>query len=241
MLLPSLIGILEPSLLDLLALLKCHPLMDIECIFCDIFAHKDSALPSLKWYDIPVMQSDDFIAVPALGQIVPGYLLIAPREHVFSMAQLARDSRKKLYRFVEQVQELQASLWDKPTVFEHGACRESRRAGACINHAHWHLVPGKWDLLPLGTRSEEYPSFEEFVEQTIEVHPYLLVIDQESRCRLADGINVPSQYLRRLLAAIVGKPSEWDYLASPFFENIEQTLDRVRNKNLSSSVTRVDE
>lgn len=44
-----------------------------------------------------------------------------------------------------------AGHWRHPVLFEHGSCAGPDVAtGACISHAHWHLVPGDYDL---GARS----------------------------------------------------------------------------------------
>jgi len=202
-----------------------------ECFFCNIFSKKNNGLQSLKWYDVPVLEESDFVAVPALGQIVPGYLLVAPRKHVFSIAQLNESSRKNFYGFIKQVCKLQTELWDRPIIFEHGACHESKKAGACINHAHWHLVPGNWNILPPDIQAKKLSSFGEFIEQTNKQHPYLLFVDQNTNFYLAEGDGIPSQFFRRFLAAAVGKPDEWDYLVFPFFENIKQTLAQILDKH----------
>jgi len=204
-----------------------NPRARAQCIFCDKFSSQVATLHSRAWYDMCLVENDEFVAVPALGQIVPGYLLVIPREHAFSMAQFGLEKISRLRAFCLHVASLQLKHWDWPVIFEHGACDEESTAGCCVNHAHWHLVPGNWSLLPSGMPSREVGSFELFVKQGGGRRPYLLFEDQSHRAFILDGVNAPSQLFRRELARAIGHPDEWDYEIFPFFENIAYTIEQL--------------
>ncbi len=196
----------------------------VSCEFCSKFSTQKDSAGFREWYDAPLFETEDFVAVSALGQIAEGYLLIIPRKHILSMAQLQGEQLNRFNLFWHQVVDWQTRNWDIPIIFEHGACHEFKPTGACINHAHWHLVPGQWDILPSSLKINKYSSFEDYANYKKINASYLLFVDQVSTFYVSESIDVPSQYFRRLLAKATDRVDEWDYLVFPFFENIKATL-----------------
>lgn len=200
------------------------------CSFCSKFSLKFSLSRTREWYDEPIIEDSHFVAIPTLGQLVPGYLLVVSRKHVLSMAQLTVEELLLLRRFCSKVARLQHEIWDWPIIFEHGICREDKPAGACINHAHWHMVPGYHGLLPSSARYDHIESFENFAEKEGRNRPYLYLEDQQHQAFVLNGENTQGQFFRRQLARIIGRPDEWDYAVFPFFENIRQTYQLTAHK-----------
>lgn len=209
----------------------------LSCEFCERLIANSRAHPSRPWYDFNVLlETDSFVAVPALGSIVPGYLLVVSKKHVPSMAHLSEDELSNLNEFLEQIIQVQTKHWEHPVVFEHGGCSDNRHlAGSCISHAHWHVVPGPWNLIPSDIEFNEVTSFTEFARQYNKNVGYLY-FQRDGMNYFAEVETVRSQLFRRELARIAGKPDEWDYLAFPFFENIQETISSL-SKNESRTIT----
>jgi len=181
-----------------------------------------------KWYDFHIIvENKNFVVVPALGSIVPGYLLIVPKQHVLSMAKLSIDLLNELIDFSIRIEKLQSNYWGLPIIFEHGMCSKTESAGACINHAHWHMVPGNWDLLSANLKYMQVPSFLNFAKNNKGNKPYLLFINKDKQSFIIEEEGIPHQYFRRQLARLIGEAEKWDYVVYPFFENMKETLTKL--------------
>jgi diadenosine tetraphosphate (Ap4A) HIT family hydrolase len=180
-----------------------------------------------------IFQSSYFVAVPTIGCIVPGYLLVIPKRHVLSMAQLNDIEIKDLNLFVKNISTALSKIWAFPIIFEHGPSNKSTnekdicRNGSCIDHAHWHLVPGQLDLLshlPTGINVKPIKTFNLFRKRLFLGEEYLYYRDSKKKSFLIENPSPSGQFLRQVLAKCVGKEFEWDYLAYPHIKNIQKTL-----------------
>jgi diadenosine tetraphosphate (Ap4A) HIT family hydrolase len=100
-----------------------------------------------------VAETDHFVAIPTIGPLFLGHLLILPRAHVDTAANLEPQQKNELISFLDSLTSALQELGN-PVCFEHGALACTK--GACgIYHAHIHLVP-----LPLQIKPEEiFPEF----------------------------------------------------------------------------------
>lgn len=199
-----------------------------DCEFCSRLIAGSGMEAGRPWYDFHVLfETPDFVAIPALGSIVPGYLLLVSKRHIPSMALLGDQELSVLKDFLFQLVQFQEQHWGKVVVFEHGACTDnSQVAGSCINHAHWHIVPIQCDLLPGNINFLQFESFSAFARQYSRKRGYLFFQRQEN-IYCAEVEAVASQLFRRKLARIVGCPDEWDYIAYPFLENMRETINKL--------------
>jgi diadenosine tetraphosphate (Ap4A) HIT family hydrolase len=159
-----------------------------------------------------------------MGALVPGYVLILPRAHVFSMASLDAASRAELRAYEREIHERIAVRWRPATLFEHGSCANPDAAtGACISHAHWHLIPGEFDLDGRGIGFRRARTFDAIVEAD-RPHGYLAFRTAGGEWYFNVTHRPPSQYFRRIIAARLGRPTEWDYLAFPILDQLRDTI-----------------
>ena len=64
-----------------------------------------------NWYDFLILtENDGFVAIPAVGSIVPGYLLIVTKRHVPSMAHLNHHEMSRLLEFCDLMADLQRRI-----------------------------------------------------------------------------------------------------------------------------------
>jgi diadenosine tetraphosphate (Ap4A) HIT family hydrolase len=162
-----------------------------------------------------VAETRRLVAFPSVTPVAPGHLLIAPREHVTSLAQLDIAAIRELIGLVEQLSTTLRRVWHPPTVFEHGVGRG--KAGGCgIAHAHLHLLP-----MPAPSRDIAREHIERAFKLTDAgaLDTWFAAAPSElsyvafgtmDRCVTATSEHVPSQFLRRCVARALGRrQSDW--------------------------------
>jgi diadenosine tetraphosphate (Ap4A) HIT family hydrolase len=200
-----------------------------DCQFCRHLADADSA--GIEW--TVMAETENLVAVPSIGALVNGWLLVVPKNHHLNFG----DAIRRSPGLVSEMEEI-AARWEATfgpiTWFEHGPKQAGTKVGCSIDHAHMHLVPlGRIDLLAaardrLGKASfTEISGFSALADAIDRGCSYLYI-------RLPDGTQwleaanaIPSQSLRRVIAAEQGRAQEWDWKAFPRPELVHQTIARA--------------
>ena len=124
----------------------------MDCLFCSIQEQYNPSNPEDEILD----ESENFYAKAALGHFVFGYTLIISKEHFPSFGYVPEHLFFELEAFRDNVFGKLHNLCRRPiTIMEHGAINRCQRGGACIDHAHLHLMPLAADLYP--ALSERFP------------------------------------------------------------------------------------
>jgi hypothetical protein len=138
-------------------------------------------------------------------------------EHLFPELEAFRDS---------VVDKLHKICQHPITILEHGALNRCQRGGACIDHAHLHLIPLAPDLYPI--LSERF-SFAELgsMSQVRRFHdaevPYLYHQREGSRSYgVGLSQDVPSQMLRQIACQALGTPELWDWRNRPLRDVLQR-------------------
>jgi diadenosine tetraphosphate (Ap4A) HIT family hydrolase len=183
-----------------------------------------------------IVESRDFVAVPSVGALVPGWLLAIPKRHALNLAVLPRDEAAS---FAAQLGALKArctELFGPITTFEHGPAQRNSAVGCSIDHAHMHLVPTASVDLPQAARRHlphldwaPCVGLEAAIDASCAGTPYLYIEPPIGLSWLAKGEDIPSQALRRVLAAELGRSQEYDWKAFPQLQHVQETLDRLRS------------
>ncbi|MBA3239699.1 MAG: hypothetical protein H0T60_00545 [Acidobacteria bacterium] len=163
-------------------------------------------------------KTPNWVVVPTLGPLAPGHLMLVPRAHHFSILSCPEDILSECQTLLESCAEMLRVIYGQDVlIFEHGATAQQQKVcGACIDHAHLHVVPGPTSFIS----SAMYESHEwepgtslPDVSNKVSGSPYMLVGQLSPRalwvrrCKEA----VPSQLLRRILAFELGCEGEWDW------------------------------
>ena len=114
---------------------------DPECIFCRIVAGE---VPSTK-----VQEDDHVIAIRDIAPRAPTHMLILPREHIPSAADLTGDDGPLL----AEIFELAASLARSEGIAEQGyrvVTNVGTWGGQTVDHLHFHLMGGRAFSWPPG-------------------------------------------------------------------------------------------
>jgi hypothetical protein len=104
--------------------------------------------------------------------------------------------------------------------------------GCGADHAHLHLiVDPPFTFQEFGEAAETAANLDwrsersNFVYASIGSRTSYLVAGSQGNAVFATNVEtVGSQFFRRVVAKLAGRPSEWNYKTHPFLENIEATV-----------------
>lgn len=176
-----------------------------------------------------ISDSPNFVALPTIGQLFEGSLLIIPKKHLQTFAELSHDLMIEAENFIDYLAR-KLNSYGFVFLFEHGT-HENSGGGCGIYHAHVHLIP-----IPSRVK------YEEFIERTgYEAHclvsawqkvgkasEYLLIKDTYGRIKVCQNkelsYSFPSQFLRRKVAERFNLTVPWNWRE---YENAEPALIRT--------------
>ncbi|HYA23813.1 MAG TPA: hypothetical protein VEF05_06610 [Terriglobales bacterium] len=195
----------------------------MDCLFCSIPEISNPANPEDEIID----ESENFYAKAALGHFVFGYTLIISKEHFSSFAYVPEDLFPELEAFRDHVLDKLHNICQHPiTMLEHGAINRCQRGGACIDHAHLHLMPLAVDLYPILSERfsfGELGSLSELPRLKDEQIPYLYYHREGLRSHAVQlSQDVPSQLLRRIACHALGTPELWDWRDTPLRDPLQR-------------------
>jgi diadenosine tetraphosphate (Ap4A) HIT family hydrolase len=113
--------------------------MKMHCKFCEKFAGQSS----VAWgeaTDQVLFESPNFVVVPSLGSILPGWLLIVPRNHFLCVGAMGDGLIHEMRQLRDEAAESLRSQIGPVTYFEHGPVKACTSVGCGIDHAHLHIV-----------------------------------------------------------------------------------------------------
>lgn len=198
-----------------------------RCALCSGIAR-----PLAPW-DQPLLESQNFVAIPSLGSLLEGWLLITPRRHFISTGALPESLGAELSAFRCEVSAHLEMIYGDICAFEHGPFAPNRQAGCGVDHAHVHLVPLSFDLVEIArplmpsdttwTRafwSDCKSAFDRRLD-------YLFVEQPVGEGRIAVADRFGSQILRRAIATAIGNADSFDWREHPNHNNIDRTIRSV--------------
>ena len=151
-----------------------------------------------------------------ISPLVEGHLLVAPKKHYLNFANAMMDYRHEAVQVTRTARDWVCQTYGSVALFEHGSTAD-RSGGACIVHAHIHVLPvAATGLVAVMRRDEleltalgDITSWTEIAETP---RPYLLCSDGERSLVTFPSARVRRQYLRSAAAEMLGIPDpEWDW------------------------------
>lgn len=161
-----------------------------------------------------VRETENFVVLPTIGQIVEGYLLIVSKQHYLSFGHIPAQCFREFMNLKEETRQVLSEVYTSPIFFEHGPISESKRGGCCVEHAHLHGVPARIDLLDKLQTDFHWRSISSMLALRQQIErgmPYLFYESRDRRMYVFDAPLVPSQYLRQLVATRLGLEERWDW------------------------------
>ena len=108
--------------------------MDENCIFCKIIKGE---IPSNKVYE-----DDEILAFKDINPAAPIHILVIPKEHIKSLAEMEDGEEKiiaKIYKIINEIAEKQGFKEKGYRVIVN--C--GKDGGQEVEHLHFHLLAGK--------------------------------------------------------------------------------------------------
>jgi diadenosine tetraphosphate (Ap4A) HIT family hydrolase len=179
-----------------------------------------------------LVESDNWVVVPTLGSLVPGHIMLVPRGHFYSALACPDPLLRECDAMVDRCATRLRDLYGQQVVmFEHGTEPGTPdRCGACIEHAHLHLLPGPRRFVrSVTSKGHGWISARTLLDLRSELRgsAYLLageVLPGRAIFARRPDAEVPSQLLRRVFAAEVGNTKTWDWRKFPCAETLLQTM-----------------
>lgn len=181
-----------------------------DCVLCPPLRFRFNQMAGLPGAGAVLDRDADFFLIPDLAPLVTGHvLLVTEAHHVCAGAFPPRLwTAARAWRDV-LVPVLHATYGGSgATLLEHGPAT-SQGGGACIDHAHWHLLPGGGVRAVVeGEGLRGVPAVEEeAMARYAEGRSYLLV-EEDGVGRIYPGERAPGQFLRWAAAtALDGRPA----------------------------------
>lgn len=208
-----------------------------DCRFC---GHLRDQSPARNGEWSILAETEHLVAVPSVGPLVPGWLLVVPKNHILSFGSAMPDTIATLAAETESIAERWQRLFGPLVWFEHGPARTRSSVGCGIDHAHLHLVPVAGEELLDGARTM-FPSLDfrgvtgiaAAAAPVAHDQSYLYMRAEDGSSWLATSHEIPSQAFRRVIAHQQGRPLQYDWKAFPQHDALGATLKSARHSVLS--------
>ncbi len=215
-----------------------------ECVFCQEFDGSGRSIyHELLGRDLPsrvVHRTKHFLVFPPLGQFIEGGLLLATRDHQFSMATLPEAYYADLERLMAETGELLAQRYGiRPLMFEHAPAAPGDKGTCCVDHAHLNVFPARVDV---HAHLSKFPHAEIGPMSNLSAswfrnRPYLFLQSNEGRRFVYDAGIVPSQYVRRIVTRELGMPERWHWREYLGLDELKRTVTALSPWRLSHAST----
>lgn len=175
----------------------------------------DSASYSRQVVDV----DERLVLMPSVGALVEGHVLLCPREHLRSLAEV--EDRSRLLQSVDHVRRELRNVADAPIQgFEHGNASSGEKVACTVEHAHLHMFPGRPDLWPLVRDVVEWIDMPDMAQIADFTHgrEYVAYLSDAGQWRVTMGSEdrrLPSQWFRQVLATAIGHPGMWNWRENP--------------------------
>jgi diadenosine tetraphosphate (Ap4A) HIT family hydrolase len=183
-------------------------------------------------WDLEILRTERFVAVPSVGALVPGWTLVVPRRPLRNLSEASLHDRTELAEIADTIARAFRLHGEQVFCFEHGSRKAGSLTGCGVDQAHLHIVPLAFDLIEAAARhADGRIVWEEprIAEAPLELLPrrgeYVALWRNVDRLTMIGKVRCPtSQWVRRVIADELGIGSEWDYRTHPQSHNVDLTL-----------------
>jgi diadenosine tetraphosphate (Ap4A) HIT family hydrolase len=179
-------------------------------------------------------QTENLAVIADLSPLTSGHILILSRQHHLNFAQVIEAYPSEIKALLDLLLPQYVEVFGRVTILEHGSA-ENMVNGACITHAHLHLLPISRQAVDEamgndGLHGTSFHSLQDFGRPPWTRNAYYLS-GAESGFRLYGPTSeLPRQYLRSVAGAILGIPDpEWDWAVVVRRGLLRETIARTLN------------
>ena len=177
-----------------------------------------------------LMETPEFAALPTLSPLRAGHIMVLPRRHIKSFAQLPQSEHEPFEAFWAKIVKSVQEVFGPVVWWEHGVGKGT--FGGCgITHAHLHILPlGKREfeavhraLMGQFPKRRRLPAGRTFPLTDIPAErSYLIWGESGANSWVATSSQIPSQLVRQLVCQHTGL-GEWDWKQLSNWESFRQT------------------
>jgi len=221
----------------------------MKCRYCEnIFSESLTREAGVQNHIL--FESEHFVAVPTLGALVQGWLLIVSKRHRICMGDLDPSLLEEMVVFKNRVAKVVEFHYGSIAVFEHGPSKPKQALGCGVDHAHLHIVPTECNLI--AGLSNIYESDvlwqnSEGIQDAVEYHAkgfeYLYIEQPNDKALIAKARGFGSQLFRKVIAQHVGRPEWFDWKVHEGVKNIRLTIEKLTSeaarRNFAPTVDKV--
>jgi diadenosine tetraphosphate (Ap4A) HIT family hydrolase len=187
-------------------------------------------LPEEPYRRRVMLESRSFAVLPSLGPLAPGHVLLCPRHHVGSFAQVDAALHAEYCEIkATLVARLRAMYEGEITIFEHGMAADRGRMVCTVDHAHLHVVP-----LPRWLDAAAAISWTTTFDGSLPALRRLAGGQEYVSCETPDGVHrlmtarsgIDSQLMRRIIATSLGHGDRWNWRETPGAQDADATWRR---------------
>lgn len=217
-----------------------------SCCFCEEFASPgdnqffNEIGSRLGIASRVLMQRGGAVAVPTIGALTPGHLLLITRGHFHCLADVPPgDARDLLGLMHEAIGEIGRVFGKKCVAFEHGAGPGALTRANSVDHCHLHALPFErplWGKIASDYGIDgcsEFSSAESVYAYLSEKRPqtYLYFMDTDMTHRVIEGERAfESQFFRRVIAAELSLGPIWDWRENALEDNLKKTIEKMGSR-----------
>lgn len=179
-----------------------------ECIICEI-------INSPKYLEDTIIYENNFLIVKAAkGMVVPGHLLIIPKEHINGFAEFSIKKLNEVKEFAEKIStKIEKYMKTNVIFFEHGSLQEGRHPKSIV-HAHLHIIPynltqESYEKIINGCQLKKIRTYEEIKD--VEHKDYCYFKDGYGNRYLSDSIDFPRSIIFRVIAQQEGLEPDYEW------------------------------
>lgn len=188
-------------------------------------------------HDQLLLERPEWLVAPTLGAIVPNWLLILPRRPALSFRDWQAKGGERPEAVLRAVCMHLGLAFDEIIWFEHGPAAQGTSVGCGLDYAHLHvLVRPSFSFeafAGLACELADLPWQHRHVDCS-----YSALGRQGSYCIAGSGDRsistlhvdaIGSQFFRRVVSAVAGAGSAWDYRRFAHTRNIAITIETFRS------------
>jgi diadenosine tetraphosphate (Ap4A) HIT family hydrolase len=162
------------------------------------------------------METVHFAVIPSLGGLVPGHVILCPKEHYLSFASLPSCLDDECEHLILDLKRLLREIYSTDVhMFEHGMATKGSRVLCTVEHAHLHLLPAP---VSITNTLDAYPNLAvgkglAGLRNLVDMEEYVFYESPQEDRRLIRARDqlFESQYLRRVFAEALGHASDWNW------------------------------
>lgn len=211
----------------------------MKCSFCEEYLEPQNSQYYIKigrdigMHSRVLMETNNWFAIPTMGCLTVGYVLVVCKQHYQSLANLNQELYQEMLSLKGMVEDkLKKELGLECLAFEHGVTAPCYSGANSVDHVHLHIVPSPkkvWNQLLKEYRMDHFDriaDYDTLFSKWITNYPQTYMLFQDLDKVLyykASAYGFPSQFFRKCLAPYF-HAEDWNWKQELYIDNMIETV-----------------